>query len=120
MGYPEAIMCLFVTVGLFVLWRRSVSAHRPFTVWWPLAILFFIAQVFLIVSPFVRPEGGRGDTSLPYWLAPVVGIVILLGGAFYWYTWMIWMPWRGHFSRAKGSARLGDGTEVAIWSKEPT
>ncbi|EME88719.1 uncharacterized protein MYCFIDRAFT_185287 [Pseudocercospora fijiensis CIRAD86] len=85
-GYPLSIINLFVVVGFF--WLRYACSDaeipRPFRCWWPIAALFLCAQVFLILAPFLPPQDGKGDTSLPYWLYPVVGIMILVSGAIYW------------------------------------
>jgi amino acid transporter len=92
MAYPTALMSFAVTLGLF-LTRRRVSQKRPFKVWLPLAILFLIAQAFLIVSPFIRPGSGKGDTALPFWLAPLVSVVIVLSGMCFWWVWRIALPY---------------------------
>ncbi|TFY57928.1 hypothetical protein EVJ58_g6725 [Rhodofomes roseus] len=68
-GYPSQIINLFVVIGLFWLRYRKPNAHRPFKVWWPLAVFYLAAAVFLLVAPFIRPPGGVGDTPpLPYYL----------------------------------------------------
>jgi hypothetical protein len=96
MAYPTAIMSFSVTIGLFIL-RRRVHQARPFKVWIPLAILFLVAQAFLIISPFYPPKNGRGDTALPSWLAPLVGWVVVLLGIAIWWVWRILIPYTGYF-----------------------
>lgn len=80
--------------------------------------MFFLAgQAFLIVAPFLRPPGGIGDTSLPYWLAPVVGIVLLVVSVFYWFGWRILLPKLGGFRWAERKSVLDDGTVVTQFDK---
>ncbi|KXT18641.1 hypothetical protein AC579_9802 [Pseudocercospora musae] len=102
-GYPLSIINLFVVIGFF--WLRYAHSDaeipRPFRCWWPVAALFLCAQVFLIVAPLLRPQGGKGDTSLPYWLYPVVGTMVLVSGAIYWAVRYKMLPAIGshHLSR---------------------
>lgn len=83
-GYPMSVVHFFVVVGFFWLRHADPQRLRPFRCWWPIAAFFMCSQVFLMVAPFLRPPGGKGDTSLPYWLYCVVGIAILISGALYW------------------------------------
>ncbi|KAG8217123.1 amino acid permease-domain-containing protein [Butyriboletus roseoflavus] len=68
-GYPSQIISFFVVIGLFWLrWKRP-DIHRPFKVWWPLAVFYLVVAVALMVAPFVPPSNGVGDTPpLPYYL----------------------------------------------------
>jgi len=70
-----------VTITLFV-HRRHHHHHlnRPFKVSLPVAFLFRKSESFLIVTPFMRPKDGKGDTHLQFWLAPLVSWVVLLSG----------------------------------------
>lgn len=110
-------MSLMVTLGLFLLRRRSPHLPRPFKVWLPIAILFLLAQVFLIVTPFIRPVGGKGDTSLPYWLAPLVSVLFMAGGVMGWFVWRVVWPGLGGFEWVGEEAVLGDGSVVRTWGK---
>ena len=70
-----------------------------------------------MVAPFLRPPGGIGDTSLPWWLSSVVGIAILLSAAVYWAVWRIAMPTIGRFRWRPEHVRLSDGTAVVMYRK---
>lgn len=83
-GYPDTLTMFVATIGLLILRRRAPNLRRPFKVWLPLALFFLAVQVFLMITPFIRPENGKGDTSLPYWLPPVTPMVVLAGGVIYW------------------------------------
>ncbi|EMD32253.1 hypothetical protein CERSUDRAFT_88248 [Gelatoporia subvermispora B] len=115
-GYPGQIINLFVVVGLF--WLRWTKPHvtRPFKVWWPVAVFFLAASVFLLVAPFLRPPGGIGDTPpLPYYLYCLVGIGVMVAGVVYWAAWRVVPRWFGYeFVPRKES--LSDGTVVILFS----
>ncbi|CAK7234634.1 hypothetical protein SEUCBS140593_009009 [Sporothrix eucalyptigena] len=116
-GYPSSIINAFVVVGLFILRWRAPNLPRPFRVWYPIAFLFLVGQSFLLVAPFLRPPGGKGDTSLPYWLYPIVGIVVLLGGVVYWAVWRKLLPWLGHYELDQQKVALADGTIVTTFHR---
>jgi amino acid transporter len=115
MGYPNAIVALFVTIGQFILRYRAPELHRPFKIWLPIAYYFLAAQIFLIVTPFIQPTGGKGDTSLPYWAAPALSIVLLLCGVMYWFVWLVALPRIGGFTWIAKETQLVDGTVLRTW-----
>lgn len=117
MAYPTAIMSFSVTLGLLILRRRDRELERPFTVWIPVALLFLFAQGFLIFTPFIRPKNGKGDTKLPYWLAPFASLMVVLGGLFIWWIWRIVIPYTGYFQWTTHERTLADGTVVTSWRK---
>ena len=71
-----------------------------------------------MVAPFLYPPGGVGDTSLPYWLSSVVGILILIFAALYWVVWRMLLPAVGRFRWRPEHSRLHDGTAVVTYQKE--
>jgi hypothetical protein len=79
---------------------------------------FIIGQEFQLVAPFIRPPAGKGDTSLPYWLASVVGIVILLAVVVCWAVWQIVLPWAGKYRFIPRHSVLSDGTTVVNYTKQ--
>ena len=111
-GYPGAVINFFVVIGLFIFRWQAPDVPRPFKVWLPVAVFFLCGQVFLMVAPFLRPPGGKGDTSLPYWLASIVGIAVLVGGVVYWFGWRVLLPRIGRFEYQEEKAVLADGTIV--------
>ena len=102
----------FVVMGLFYLRYTAPNVYRPFKPWIIVPFFFLAGQLFLLVAPFLRPPGGKGDTSLPYWLYPIVGIVVLIGGVLYWVLWRVVLPWLGRFSWGERKSELRDGTVV--------
>ena len=112
-GYPSSIIILFVVVGFFWLRYSQPNARRPFKVWLPVAAFYLVVQTFLIVAPFLRPPGGRGDTPpLPYWLYAVVGIAVFGAGVLYWLVWWKVLPIIGGYKLTPEHGKLSDGTTV--------
>ncbi|KAL2840933.1 amino acid/polyamine transporter I [Aspergillus pseudodeflectus] len=116
-GYPGSIINFLVVAGLFYLRWSEPHLHRPFGVWWPVAVFFMAGQAFQVVAPFIRPPGGKGDTSLPYWLYPVVGIVVLVAGVVYWGIWQVVLPKLGGYRLVPEHVVLKDGTTVAVYKQ---
>ncbi|PCH35044.1 amino acid transporter [Wolfiporia cocos MD-104 SS10] len=113
-GYPGQIINLFIVIGLF--WLRYTKPHtpRPFRVWWPLAVFYLAAAVFLLVAPFLRPPGGIGDTPpLPYYLYCLVGIAIMVAGIFWWASWRV-LPRLFGYEFVPRKEKLDDGTWVTL------
>ncbi|KAJ5704296.1 hypothetical protein N7493_011434 [Penicillium malachiteum] len=114
-GYPSSVINFLVVAGLFYLRWKAPKVHRPFRAWWPVAFFFMVGQAFQLVAPFIRPPGGNGDTSLPYWLSSVIGIVILLGGVVYWAIWREILPRIGRYRLVPEHEVLEDGTTVVVY-----
>ncbi|OSX61223.1 hypothetical protein POSPLADRAFT_1146133 [Postia placenta MAD-698-R-SB12] len=113
-GYPGQIINLFVVIGLFWLRWHKPHALRPFKVWWPVAVFYLAAAVFLLVAPFIRPPGGIGDTPpLPYYLYCLVGIGIMVAGVLYWAAWRK-LPKLFGYTFVPRKERLEDGTVVTL------
>lgn len=116
-GYPASVMNFLVAAGLFY-WRfKKPNAPRPFKVWLPVAAFFLVAQTFQLVAPFLRPPGGKGDTSLPYYLYAVVGIGILALSVVYWTLWWVVLPAIGKYRLEPQREQLKDGTAVVVYRK---
>ncbi|KAH7908037.1 amino acid transporter [Hygrophoropsis aurantiaca] len=118
-GYPQQIINLFIVIGLFWLRWKKPDAIRPFKVWWPFAVFFLAASVFLLVAPFLRPANGIGDTPpLPYYLYCLVGIAIMIVGILYWAAWRILLPKVFGYELVPRKERLEDGTVVTLFSRK--
>ena len=64
------------------------------------------------------PLGGKGDTSLPHWLYPIIGIAVLVCGGGVWAVWRVVLPRVGKFKWVQTKERLGDGTVVTRFRRE--
>ncbi|KAL2071894.1 hypothetical protein VTL71DRAFT_13129 [Oculimacula yallundae] len=111
-GYPRAIVFLAAVVGLFLLRWKKPFAERPFRVFLPVAGFFLVGQSFLLVAPFLRPPGGKGDTSQPYWLYPLVGIGVMISGFMYYFILVHVLPILGSYTLKHEKMVLADGTHV--------
>ncbi|KAL7782314.1 amino acid/polyamine transporter I [Trichoderma ceciliae] len=116
-GYPGAVINFLVVAGLFYLRWTEPKAPRPFKVWLPIAAFFMIGQAFQLVAPFLRPPEGKGDTNLPYWLYPVVGISILAASVIYWVIWWVAAPKLGGYTLEPHNEPLKDGTNVIVYRR---
>lgn len=116
-GYPGSVVNFLVVVGFFWLRYSEPNIPRPFRCWSPVAAFYMVVQAFLMVAPFLRPPGGKGDTSLPYWLYPVVGIVVLTVSVLYWVVWRVLLPWIGRYELVADHVKLADGTAVVDWRR---
>ena len=63
--------------------------------------------------PFVPPPNGKGSTSLPYWLSPVVALGILALGVVYYLTRFVLLPWAFGYRLELAAVKLSDGSKVS-------
>ncbi|KAF9239123.1 amino acid transporter [Melanogaster broomeanus] len=113
--YPQQIINFFIVVGLFWLRWKKPHLKRPFKVWWPLAVFYLAAAVFLLITPFLRPANGVGDTPpLPYYLYCLVGIGVMVFGVLYWAGWRILLPKVFGYELVPRKQALDDGTFVTL------
>ncbi|KIM66404.1 hypothetical protein SCLCIDRAFT_7849 [Scleroderma citrinum Foug A] len=113
-GYPMQIVNFFIIVAVQ---RFGLHTHKagfnpdPASVWWPLAVLYLVAAVFLRIAPFLPPKNGVGNTPpLPYYLYCLVGIGVLLLGVLYRAGWRIILPHVFGYELVPRKETLGDGT----------
>ncbi|CAK3784412.1 amino acid transporter [Lecanosticta acicola] len=99
-SYPLAIVNSFVALGLLYLYfhKPAWAWNPPFKATWPVALFFFLSNVYLVFAPFVPPtEGNDIYEHLPYYLHCVVGWGIIAGGGIYWLLWAIVLPKLGGY-----------------------
>ncbi|KAG9221546.1 hypothetical protein CCMSSC00406_0009369 [Pleurotus cornucopiae] len=135
-GYPQQIINVFIVVvsipscypftiasdrtqGLFWLRYKKPNAVRPFKVWWPIAVFFLAAALFLMIAPFLPPANGVGDTPpIPYYVYCLVGIGIMLLGVVYWAVWRVVLPRVFGYNLVPRKEALDDGTVVTLFSRQ--
>ena len=116
-GYPSSVINFFVVVGWFILRWKQPDWARPFRCWYPVAAFYMLAQAFLMVAPFLRPPGGKGDTSLPYYLASLIGLVVLAASVGFWAIWRVVLPFVGRYRLEPTRETLKDGTVVVVYKR---
>uniref|UniRef100_A0A8H7TTU6 Uncharacterized protein n=1 Tax=Bionectria ochroleuca TaxID=29856 RepID=A0A8H7TTU6_BIOOC len=95
--YPDAIFHVAMGVGLLILRRRRDVSGTPrseFRAWWAIVILYLLAQVYLLIMPWIPPEKGiyAGTVSFFYATYMIVGIGIIVICYIYYYFWMNLLP----------------------------
>ncbi|RDW67408.1 APC family permease [Aspergillus mulundensis] len=117
--YAIAIINILVVLGLFAIRRREHSARqrmRTFRAWTPVASLFFLSQIFLLVTPFV-PSAVDVGKALPSWLYALVALLVFLGAGVYWFVEWEVLPRRGGFVWTARESVSADGEDVVVWDK---
>lgn len=93
-------MNVFVAAGLLYLYYRpqQYGWAPPFRASWPVVLVFFLSNIYLVVAPFVPPTDDQSVyKSLPYYLHCVVGIAVILAGGVYWLIWAKLLPMVGKY-----------------------
>lgn len=91
--------------------NQRVQYHAPTS----MAVFFILTQVFIIGTPFIPPSNGIGDTSLPFWLSPTIGLLLFAAGGIFWFMrWVLW-PRLTSSEWIKHRSTLRDGTRVTSW-----
>ena len=116
-SYPLAVINVFVAAALVHLYLHPFSIYRspqtwspPFRASLPVVIFFLLSNIYLVVAPFVPPSQGQNVyKSLPYYLHCVVGIGILVAGAFYWLVWAVILPRIGGYELVRENKVGNDG-----------
>ncbi|KAJ5985793.1 hypothetical protein N7522_012989 [Penicillium canescens] len=113
-SYPTVLLLTAVTIGLIKL-RVSKDEVSPsgFTVPWAVLAFYLAGSIFLLVMPFVPPPNGKGNTSLPYWLSPVVALAILALGIIYYVGRFVLLPWIFGYQLGFATVDLSDGSQVS-------
>jgi len=118
-AYPGAWINIFVAAGLIYLrYRKSEGWTSPFSAWLPVIVVFLLANLFLAIAPFIPPPSGAGnDAGYPYYIFPVVGIVVLLLGGVYWAIWAKVVPKLRGYHLDEQTVVEDDGTESVRYVK---
>ncbi|KAH8671838.1 amino acid/polyamine transporter I [Tricladium varicosporioides] len=93
----DAFMSVAIGVGLLYLRFFSSRTHwnlkSPASHWLSIssASLFVIANLFPIVTLLV-PPGKQFKSGYPWWLVPVISLILLVGGAVYWLVFVGVVP----------------------------
>ncbi|KAF2792199.1 amino acid transporter [Melanomma pulvis-pyrius CBS 109.77] len=121
--YPGAWINGFVTAGLIYLhYNKREQWTSPWHTYLPISILYFLANLFLALVPFIPPDGDWNADGYPYYVFPVVGVGVLLLGVVYWACWTKLWPRVGGYKIATDRHIDADGAEhiryVKVYSKK--
>ncbi|RAL60967.1 hypothetical protein DID88_010063 [Monilinia fructigena] len=124
-SYPLAVVNVFVSIALLILYARPFSADRhpqhwapPFRATWPVVSFFLLSNVYLVVAPFIPPDDGQNVyKSLPYYLHCVVGIAFFGAGAIYWFIWAQVLPRIGGYELVREHIVSDDGWSGSVFRR---
>ncbi|KAJ1964645.1 hypothetical protein GGI12_001279 [Dipsacomyces acuminosporus] len=63
---------------------------RSFKSFHPLNGLFILFCIYITIFPFVPPAGGKDDGPYPYYLSPLLGVIVTVAGIVPWYFRIVW------------------------------
>jgi len=111
-SYPHLVFHATAAIGLWLLRARRANeglSKSPFQVWNVVIALWLFQCIFLLVMPWVPPEDGHADVSFWYATYCVVGVVLLLLCALYYYVWIVLLPKIGRYEIIEEVVDLGGG-----------
>ncbi|AGO10451.1 AaceriABL003Cp [[Ashbya] aceris (nom. inval.)] len=101
-SYPMNIINFILACGLiWIYWQKRRSLlewNPPIRAGYFVTLFFLVANLFLIVAPYVPPPAGFSVyKSLPYYIHCVVTWAIFAVGSIYWVIWSRLLPkWRNY------------------------
>lgn len=118
-SYPMNIINFFVSGGLlWVYWQRrqgKIEWNPPIKAGVFVTAFFMLANLYLIVAPYVPPTGDQSVyQSLPYWIHCVVAWGIFAFGGVYWVIWSRVLPKLGKYELIDSEVLGEDG----FWRKK--
>jgi len=116
-SYPPLVFTSALTIGVWVLRKRRMLQGLPapaFQAWNFVVWFFLIKNTFLLVMPWVPPEGGSHGGDVSFWYATycVVGLGILALCGIYYYFWVVLLPKWGEYDIVEEVVDLQDGARI--------
>ncbi|KAK6077331.1 amino acid permease [Seiridium cupressi] len=91
--YPRIVIGTLTCFGLLYLrLNPKENWSSPFKAPLVLVIIWAAHHAFVTAMPLVPPPSNAMQKSMPYFIAPVIGIVILTIGVLYWVVWAKFLP----------------------------
>jgi amino acid transporter len=116
--YPGAWINAFVTAGLIWLqWNKKENWSSPWHTFLPISVIYCLANVFLLLVPFIPPDGSWTAEGYPYYVFPVVGVGVLILGGVYWGFWTKILPQIGGYKIVAERTFGENGDEVVRYRK---
>ncbi|KAI8320893.1 amino acid transporter [Martensiomyces pterosporus] len=86
-GYPSWVFYGLSVVGLLLMRRTHRELARPFKSWHVANAVTIGTAVYMCIVPFIKPKSD--DSSIPYWAAPLSGIISILMSCVLWYLQIV-------------------------------
>lgn len=104
---------------MYLHWKKTENWSSPWHTYLPISVIYFLANVFLAIVPFIPPEGSWNADGYPYYVFPVVGVGVLILGGVYWVFWTKILPHFGGYRIVAERSFDETGTEVVRYRKLP-
>lgn len=118
-SYPLNVVNSAVGLGLCIAYMPSSRYkpscfrdwHPPFRATFPVALLFTLISMFLVVVPWIPPPNDeQASTDIWYALAPAVSLGFFAAGGIYWLCWYVILPRLFHYTIDVVQVEMSDGT----------
>ncbi|TFK75091.1 high affinity methionine permease [Pluteus cervinus] len=116
-SYPANVFSFLLTFGLFSIrkHRAAIGAGRSeFRAWNGVLFFALAVNVYLLVLPWVPPQGGidGGDVSFFYATYCIVGLAILAISGLAYVIWVVLLPKWGGYQIRQVLEKLPDGAQA--------
>ncbi|KAJ3529957.1 hypothetical protein NMY22_g8779 [Coprinellus aureogranulatus] len=123
-SYPDNVFRFLLTLGLWFVRKRRKEMGAPrgeFVAWNVVLVFTLLVNVYLLVLPWVPPEGGiyAGDVSFFYATYCIVGLGILAVSVIAYVFLVLLLPKWGGYSIRQLLERLPDGAQANRLVKVP-
>lgn len=94
--------------------------NPPFKATFPIALIFTLISIFLVVVPWIAPERPEESVYDHTWyaIAPAISLGIFAGGGIYWLIRFFALPKIGGYKLVPRKATLSDGTVITEFKRE--
>ncbi|EGX50893.1 hypothetical protein AOL_s00054g979 [Orbilia oligospora ATCC 24927] len=117
-SYAQQFVALAVVIGLILLRRKQPDLKRPYKAPSAAVVVRIATCVALLIAPFIRPAGGKGDVRFWYGTYAVATVLVFFVAGSYWYIWTVYLPTKGRYELVERPEVLDDGTTVTTLVKE--
>jgi amino acid transporter len=123
-SYPENVFRFLLTLGLWFVRKRRIAIGAPrgeFVAWNVVLVFTMLVNVYLLILPWVPPEGGiyAGDVSFFYATYCIVGLAFLAVSAIVYVFAIVLMPKWGNYKIRQLLEKLPDGAQANRLVKVP-
>ncbi|BCS30607.1 uncharacterized protein APUU_80909S [Aspergillus puulaauensis] len=118
-SYPTTVMLTATTFALIKLrYSRSADYEPTYSTPWVIILFYLAGSLFLVVMPFIPPNGSKETYGLPYYLSPLVALAILALGFLYYALRFLVLPWVFQYELHQVTVGLADGSRVRRYRRK--